>query len=162
MDDIDNIIKDYYNIRQTNVIFAVYGLEDTNGADKMWTDYYVKMLPINGICSVTGKRDYIPDSYPPGILSSGDKARLFITKDNPLDLRPKAGPGYIASQKIIHALQYMIYGARNVEETESKYKTLDYVRGDISQDELKEWVDKNYPEKWDLFIFMLESPSENS
>lgn len=155
--DINNIIDDDKLLRQKNVVFAVYGLQ-TEGRDLMWSDYYVNnVLPINGICSITGQPDHIPSSYPRDILAPGDRARLFIAKENTLDNKPKIAPGYIASQKAIHALQYMIYGADNVERVEAEYNILHYLRGDSGKDDLKKWIEKNYPGKWERFIKILES-----
>lgn len=162
MDDIKNLLSEKENIRQKNIVFAVYGIE-TDGRDPLWTDYYTtKVLRPNGICSITGKPDYIPGSYPRDILAPGDRARLFITRENPLDDYPKNAPGYIASQKAIHALQYMIYGADNVERVEAEYNILHYVRGETEREDLKKWVDDKYPGKWDGFIKMLDSSSEEA
>lgn len=102
--DIKSLLSEKENTRQKNVIFAVYGIE-TAGCDTLWTDYYTnKVLKINGICPITGKPDHIPGSYPRDILAPGDRARLFITSEKPLANYPKITPGYIASQKAIHAL----------------------------------------------------------
>ena len=60
IDDISNLLTGEKNIRHKNVVFAVYG-ENTGGKDVLWTDYYIhNVLKINGICSITGKPDYIP------------------------------------------------------------------------------------------------------
>ena len=161
MDDIKSLLFEKENIRQKNVVFAVYGLK-TDGRNPLWTNYYTsKILKPNGICSITGKPDYIPGSYPRDILAPGDRARLFITRENPLDNYPKNAPGYIASQKAIHALQYMIYGAENEERVEAEYNILHYIRGETKKEELKKWVDNKYPGKWEKFIRFLEQKGDN-
>lgn len=159
MDDIKGLFSEKENIRQKNIVFAVYGAK-TDGRDPLWTDYYINnVLKINGICSITGKPDHIPKSYPRDILAPGDRARLFITRENPLDDYPKNAPGYIASQKAIHALQYIIYGAENKERVEAEYNILHYVKGETEREELKKWVDGKYPGKWDGLIKILDNSS---
>lgn len=159
MDDIKSLLSEKENIRQKNVVFAVYGIP-TEGRDPIWTDYYTdKVLQPNGICSITGQPDYIPGSYPRDILAPGDRARLFITRQNPIDNYPKNAPGYIASQKAIHALQYMIYGADNAERVDAEYNILHYIRGEAEREVLKKWVDEKYPGKWEGFIKALEDES---
>ena len=77
-----------------------------------------------------------------------EKERLFL-KDS--------GVGYIASQKIIHALQYFAYAAENASRVEAETHVRDYAAGRISQEDLKNWIDKEYPGKWNHFISLLES-----
>ena len=146
-DDIKTIIpkNNPFPVEKLNVLFAVYK-NPYNGNDPLWTEYYLSTIKPNGICYVTGKKDFIPHTYPAGILSSNGRERLFLS-GSPV--------GYIASQKIIHALQYMIYGKHNYDRIEAEYKIQDYLSGDASEKELKEWVDKEYPGKWDVFIKLL-------
>ena len=66
--------------------------------------------------------------------------------------------GYIASQKIIHALQYLIYGKKNADRVEAEYNIKEFIAGRINQEELKGWVDENYPGSWDDFIKLLNTP----
>lgn len=80
----------------TNIIFAVYGIDYVN----LWTDYYLSKLPKTDICMITGEQDYIPDAYPSKILSPSSQEKLFVKG---------CGAGYIASQKVIHALQFLNY-----------------------------------------------------
>lgn len=90
-------------------VFFVYPHDST--IDLQWTDYYLKTLPINGICPITGKPDHIPNAYPANIRYPGDMAKLFIA--NPLskmDSKYDVTPGYIASQKILHTLQVKCQG----------------------------------------------------
>lgn len=116
MSDLDPVIKKIGKskaVDKINIIFGVYGTV-INGSSLKWTNYYYNnVLRINGICAITGKPDYIPETYPAGILSPGSQARLFMAG---------CGAGYIASQKIIHALQYLIY----VKENQEKIKILDF------------------------------------
>lgn len=108
MDDVSDIIpKDFkLPLKSINVIFAVYGLPN-EGVDLLWTDYYVNRLPKTGRCALTGELDYIPSTYPASILSAGDNSKLFMDG---------CGVGYIASQKIIHALQWNAYVKYNKKE----------------------------------------------
>lgn len=71
--------------------------------NKAWTNYYLSQLPHNGICAITGEPDYNPR----GIRYKGDMARLFFSSERPLNNIPIIAPGYIASQKIIHTLQFL-------------------------------------------------------
>ena len=146
--DIADIIPEKTEVskHQMNVIFAVYGLENES-IDLQWTEYYLSTLPINGICSITGESDHIPKTYPRDILRRGDRARLFISKENPLDSMPKISPGYRASQKIMHVLQYMIYAQDNQKRVDAEYWIRDYLNGEKTEGELKEWAEKNYPGK---------------
>ena len=129
--DIADIIPEKTEVskHQMNVIFAVYGLENES-IDLQWTEYYLSTLPINGICSITGESDHIPKTYPRDILRRGDRARLFISKENPLDSMPKISPGYRASQKIMHVLQYMIYAQDNQKRVDAEYWIRDYLNGE--------------------------------
>lgn len=107
--DIAGLIKDNFPKRQPKgiyVAFAVYGCPE---ADKKWMDYYTGSLPKNGTCTITGKPDFIPGAYPARTLSSKSMAHL---------LPSGCGAGYIASQKIIHALQYLCYAKARQSEAE--------------------------------------------
>lgn len=130
LDDIGDLIESDFNNQRPQgiyIAFAVYGIKKE--ADDLWTEYYVNSLPKNGICMVTGQPDFIPSSYPSKILSSNDKARIFSKG---------SGVGYIASQKIIHSLQYMAYAKMRrvkaeVEEFRASLKQVGF-----SADEIKE------------------------
>lgn len=152
MDDIKKYLDNIKVIPKSkvNIIFGVYGINDT-GADPDWTKYYLSTLPQNGICAATGKRDYIPDNYQAGILSVSGQERLFLKGCN---------VGYIASQKIVHALQYMLYAASNRQRVEAEYNIKDYTNGVKTTDDLKNWINKNYPGKWDDFIKILEGGND--
>lgn len=89
------------------IVFAT--LTHPNTISKEWTDYYLSSLPKNGICSITGIMDHIPDKYPKGIRYPSDMAKLFIATPKKLDSMPTIAPGYIASQKIIHTMQFITY-----------------------------------------------------
>lgn len=132
---------------KANVAFAVYGL-DNDGTDLYWTEHYLSTLHKNGICSVTGEPYYIPSAYPACIISPSGKERFFL-KD--------CGVGYVASQKIIHAIQYWTYGAKNEARVKTESYIQDYMRGEETEDELKQWIDKRYPGKWDGFINILKN-----
>ncbi|WP_270458478.1 type I-C CRISPR-associated protein Cas8c/Csd1 [Faecalimonas umbilicata] len=152
-----NILNDLKDILQNiklgiptekmNIAFCVYGLEN-EGVDLDWTEYYLSTLPKNGVCYATGNPDYIPSGYPACITSSSGKERLFL-KDS--------GIGYIASQKIIHAIQYFAYAAENSSRVEAETHIKDYTEGCISEGDLKIWIDKKYPGKWNHFISLLKS-----
>lgn len=75
-------------------------------------------------------------SYPAGNLVPGGKEHLF------LDGSPV---GYVASQKIIHAIQYMSFAKKNSERAEIEYNLKNYFRGDIDTDEFLAWAEKEYP-----------------
>ena len=145
--DIKNIIPKStpYPVEKLNVLFAVYGIPQ-EGKDLLWTEYYLSTLEPNGICCVTGKKDFIPNTYPANILSPNGREKLFLS-GSPV--------GYSAGQKIIHSLQYMMYGKKNHDRAEAEYKIQDYLTGDIAESELKEWIDQEYPGKWDVFIKLL-------
>lgn len=93
-----------------SVVFGIPGMKTTINHD--WTKYYVNSLPINGMCSITGEPDHIPDSYPSNIRNQGDMAKLFqrSTKNTIMGMQ-KCSPGYIASQKICHVLQWLSTGS---------------------------------------------------
>lgn len=137
LDDLKDLLPKIKKIPsyKINIIFCVYGLPN-EGADLQWTKYYLSTLPQNGVCCVTGKRDHIPASYPAGILSQSGNERLFL-EDFPV--------GYIASQKIIHALQYMLYAAQNVDRVETEYYLKLYITKKITDEELINWISKKYP-----------------
>ena len=84
-----------WKIRYRNRHFAVYKMEYE---PEEWTEYYTSSLPKNGVCTVTMQDDYIPESYPAKIMDATDKSKIFVKG---------CGVGYIASQKIIHAMQYL-------------------------------------------------------
>lgn len=159
LDDIRHIIPHGKQMptEKINIVFAVYGLPENDGKDLDWAEYYTThVLPINGMCSITGKPDHIPQTYPRNILTPNDYSRLFMTRENPLDDYPQNAPGYIASQKVIHVLQYMIYGKNNIDRVDAEYHIMHYMSGDISKNDLKEWTDKKHPGKWEGFIKILE------
>lgn len=87
-----------------NIVFLVYPAKDT--INLTWTNYYVNTLPKNGICSVTGEPDYIPQAYPSKIRNPSDMAKLFANGSN---------VGYIASQKIIHILQVLANNQKEIK-----------------------------------------------
>lgn len=153
IDDVQEIIKHNKNIpeHKLNIIFGVYGINDT-GSDLQWTEYYLNKLQKNGICSVTGIKDYIPSAYPACIMSQSGKEKLFMSGSQ---------VGYIASQKAIHALQYVIYAQKNSERVEAEYNILDYCKGKSGKEDLKKWIDEKYPGKWEKFIKILENPIED-
>lgn len=137
LDDLDKFISKFNKFpkENINIVFCVYDLQN-EGIDLKWTEYYLSTLPKNGICCATGQRDYIPSSYPAGVLAPGGKERLF------LDGYPV---GYVASQKIIHAIQYMSFAKKNSERAEIEYNLKNYFRGDIDTDEFLAWAEKEYP-----------------
>lgn len=140
IDDIKEIIPEKLKIpeEKLNVVFAVYGMKN-EGIDLKWTDYYTSTLKVNGLCYITGNMDHIPKTYPKNILStSGREALLF----------KGSHVGYIASQKIIHTLQYLIYAKESQEKTVAEYQLQRFFDGYISEDELRDWIEKNYPGKW--------------
>lgn len=107
--DIGDILEKHWPKMQPQhvyVVFAVYGIATI---DRKWTEYHLSALPPNGICAVTGEPDFIPDTYPAGICNTNDMARLFVSG---------CGVGYVASQKIIHTLQYLAYGKKMMEAVE--------------------------------------------
>ena len=113
---------------------------DSEGADKHWSEWYPKQLKPNGICCITGERDYIPDSYPKCITSASGTEVLF---DNGSQV------GYIAAQKIIHTLQYLLYGKQNRERVEAEEKLQAFFNQKITAEELEAWVLEKHPGKWD-------------
>ncbi len=96
------------NLKALNVGFGVYELCNIRSeVNNQWIDYYINALPINGICPVTGKEAHIPSKYPSNILSHARMAKLFSNKADILTDMDSLLPGYIASQKIIHTLQFL-------------------------------------------------------
>lgn len=114
-DDIAELVK-LCNYPEEKCMIAFTTKSYKSGVNKAWTEYYLSTLPKNGICSITGEPDYIPDIYPRGIRFPGDRARLFISASKELDNMPLLSPGYIASQKICHTLQFMLYEGRTMRE----------------------------------------------
>ena len=148
--DLKDILqKTEFNVptEKINIVFCVYGL-DNEGVDTDWTKYYLSTLPKSGLCYATGELDYIPTGYPACITSPPGKERLIL-KDS--------GVGYVASQKIIHTLQYFAYAAENTSRVEAETYIRDYTTGYISREEFKNWIDKEHPGKWEHFIKILES-----
>lgn len=95
--------------QKISVVFCT--CEVTETINPLWQEYYINQLPVNGVCSITGKASYIPKQFPRNIRYPGDFARLFFgTRDSGSD-RPDLCPGYVTGQKIIHTLQYMMSGA---------------------------------------------------
>lgn len=154
--DIEDVIQEKSEIpkHKMNTIFAVYGLENES-IDLQWTEYYSSTLPINGICSITGIPDHIPKTYPRDILHRGDRGRLFISQEDLLDSMPKISPGYKASQKIIHVLQYMIYAQDNQKRVDAEYWIRAYLEGSKTANELKKWIERNYSGKEDRLFEIL-------
>lgn len=141
--DVEPLLKQITDIPEKKIMitFATIGHRSTTSEE--WTKYYISTLPQNGICAITGEPDYVPEKYPKGIRSSVDQAKLFISNTNRLDSMPVLAPGYIASQKIIHTLQFMIY------EGDSWAYSLLRDNPDIS-DEWKKWI-KSYEIKMRLY-----------
>lgn len=136
LNDLKDILPKIKKLPQykINIIFCVYGLPN-EGSDLLWTKYYLPKLPKNGICCVTGARDYIPSAYPAGILSPSGNERLFLD-DAPV--------GYIASQKIIHVLQYMLYGQKNADRVEAEYHIKRYMQGSETEENFINWIEGKY------------------
>ena len=151
MQDIKDILDNIKTLipkDKINIIFCVYGCKN-EGQDLIWPDYYVNdVLRVNGICSVSGEPDHIPHSYPPYILTPNGKERLFLGG---------CSVGYVSAQKIVHALQYITYGAKNAERVEAEYNIKSYIKGEMSKAGFKDWVNDKYPEKWDNFIKILQA-----
>lgn len=143
VNDIKDILNEYdhadYGRDKLNILFCVYGM-DNEGEDKQWTEWYIKQLIPNGLCCITGERDYIPDAYPKRITSTSGKEVLF-SGDSCV--------GYIASQKIIHTIQYLIYGKQNRERVEAEEKLQSFFSQKITEEELETWASEKYPGKWD-------------
>jgi hypothetical protein len=103
---IINAIKTALPADKIPVVFAIPGLKTT--VSPAWTEYYVKQLPVNGVCSVTNEPAYIPEGYPKNLRKQGDMSKLFQSSSKKMtDGAPICAPGYIASQKICHALQWL-------------------------------------------------------
>lgn len=109
----NTIVKDLKNLLDLNdkknkglvIIFGIAGMPDET-IDNDWIKYYLGTLPKNGLCAITGLPDYIPDAYPTGIRFPGDRTKLMIANSkDALSNVSHIRPGYVASQKIIHALQ---------------------------------------------------------
>lgn len=153
MDEIRDLLPKV-NQSKTNVIFSVYGIP-SEGRDRKWTEYYVSSLPKTGKCSITGELDYIPSSYPRDLRFPGDRARIFISNQNPLDSMPGSFPGYVASQKCCHTIQYMAYGGDRYHVAETVYKSKEYINGDLPEEDFRVWVSKVAPGKWDAITKIL-------
>lgn len=97
------------------IVFVIKGHEE-NTVNHTWIDYCLSQLSKNGVCAITGKEDYIPDSYPGNIRYPSDMAKLFMTKPDKLDGMPQLRVGYVASQKIIHTLQSFFVGWEEQED----------------------------------------------
>lgn len=151
-DDIQEIIKRNKGMpeHKLNVIFGVYGINDT-GSDLQWTEYYLNTLPKNGICSVTGVKDYIPSAYPACIMSQSGKEKLFMSGSQ---------VGYIASQKVTHTLQYLVYAAKNAERIEAEYKLHDLFDGKISEPDFLRWVSNKYSRAEDGIMQILTAEEQ--
>ena len=156
LQDIAEILPENSKIplERLNVIFCVYGMP-YEGEDPMWTEYYIRHLTKTGFCMLTGNPDYISDTYPMGILSPSSQARLFMKQEE----KSNVGPGYIASQKIIHALQYLAYARKNAMRVEAEYNIRGFINSDITEEELKQWVEREYPGKWNEFYNILTNSS---
>ena len=101
--DLENLV-DLRTNPDLVITFGIKGREE-NTVNHSWTEYYLSRLPKNGICTITGEPDYIPDSYPGNIRFPSDMARIFCVKPDKTDGMPHMRAGYTASQKIIHTLQ---------------------------------------------------------
>lgn len=147
MEDIKDILpkKTEIPLEKMNIVFCVYELK-TEGRDDDWTKYYLSQLQPNGICHLTGKQEYIPSAYPKCITSKSGKEVLFGKESH---------VGYIASQKIIHTLQYLSYGRKNKERVEIEEKLQGLFKGELNMEELKEWTDENYPGRWKKLLGIL-------
>ena len=132
-------------IKNINVVFGVYGLEN-EGIDELWTEYYLGELDINGLCCATGLPDHIPNTFPGKVLSPSDRAKFFVSG---------AQIGYVASQKIIHALQYMIYAKDNADRVEAEYEIQQFLAGRQSREDFCDWVNKKYPGKCEGLLKIL-------
>lgn len=93
-------------LERISVVFGIPGMETT--INREWLQYYALSLPVNGVCSITGKPDHIPEGYPKNLRKQGDLAKIFQkpNKNMTTDM-PNCAPGYIASQKISHVLQWL-------------------------------------------------------
>lgn len=112
LDELNPLITCFPERIPTEMISVVFGIPEMKTTiSPEWTDYYIKQLPINGICSITGEPAYIPESYPKNLRKQGDFAKLF-QKPNKKAItdQPICAPGYIASQKICHTLQWLSNG----------------------------------------------------
>ena len=110
LDDIEPLISKLpktLQLKNTNVGFAIYEFPDQPEKNQSWIDYYTESLPKNGICPITGEPDHIPDKYPGQILPYARLAKLFVGKADPMEGMESLLPGYIASQKILHTLQFL-------------------------------------------------------
>ena len=134
-----------FSTNNINVVFGVYGMEN-EGTDDSWTDYYVGELEINGLCTITGLPDHIPKTFPGNVMSPSSHAKLFMAGSQ---------IGYIASQKIIHVLQYMIYAKDNAERVEAEYEIQKFLYGGQSREDFCGWVNKKYPGKCDGLLKIL-------
>ena len=67
-----------------------------------------------------------------------------------------AGVGYTASQKIIHTIQYLVYASKNENRVEAESHIRNYLEGNTSEENLKRWIEKEYPGKWNQFINLLK------
>ena len=138
--DIRSIIpeKPTIPIEKMNVVFSVKGIE-TSGADPLWTEWYLSILSRNGMCCITGERDYIPDSYPRCITTSNGREIFF---------RKNCHAGYTASQKVIHTIQYMTYGKDNGKYVESESMLDNYLSGNAALEDIAGWTMKQDNGSW--------------
>lgn len=153
IDEIRNLMPKLNPVK-TNVIFSVYGMP-SNGRDLLWTEHYTASLPKTGVCSITGELDYIPLSYPRDLRMPGDRARLIIANQRPLDSMPSNSVGYVASQKCCHAIQYMAYGRDRYYTVETVYKVMNYLNGELEEEDLKKWINTVAPGKWSTLMRIL-------
>lgn len=154
MADIKNVLPKQTNFppENLNVVFGVYGME-SDSIDLNWTNWYLSQLRPNGVCNITGQQDHIPAAYPKCITSIGGTEVLFAQDSH---------VGYVASQKIIHAIQYMTYGKKSYDKTEAEYQLQGFLKGEISEIDLKKWADKKYPGKWErLRDILLYAKTQN-
>ena len=109
-------------LKNTNVGFAIYEFPEQPERNQTWIDYYTESLPKNGICPITGELDHIPDKYPGQILPYARLAKLFVGKADPIEGMESLLPGYVASQKILHTLQFLCR-EKTSETQEKRYVT---------------------------------------
>lgn len=132
IDDLKELIPDFdeSNCKSCNIGFHVYG-RSTDTINRRWIDYYLSSLPINGMCSITGEMDHIPSKYPARIRNGRDFAKLWsLGEADVCNFMPKLLPGYKASQRILHTLQFMCY--------EGKEMALSLGYGDLNKKSKKE------------------------
>lgn len=82
------------------------------------------------------------------------------TKANPKDLYAAAIYNYAKNGDILHDLKDIISNfdlKMPLDKANVALYIQDYMRGKKTEDELKQWIDKRYPGKWDGFINILKN-----